>query len=440
MTMQPLDPPADQGPPPLFDRFIRRGALIILIFFGGFLGWATVAPLDEGVVTSGQVAVDSRRKTVQHLEGGIIGRLHVREGDLVEAGAVLISLDTTQARSRRDQTRARLLNTIARLDRLHSERLDETEIAFSDAVSDTSEPLIAEARAVQENFFDARMSQITGQISVLEQRIAQLGDQINGLDAQRSSAETQAELVQDEIERYNQLSELQLIDVRNRLARERELARLTGEIGRINAEVARAQVAIGEAEIEILQVERSFKESVASDLIEAQELALSLRDELIALEDVLTRTEIIAPQSGQVLNLAFSTIGGVIPPGEPIMDIVPLGDALVVEAQVRPMDIDNVVTGLAVRARISAFTSNTMPEMNGVVITVGADALVDQASGLTFYPVRIGFDDSEFEKLEGQDVRPGMPVEVFIQGGTRTPLDYFLKPITSVLRRALREG
>ncbi len=440
MTMQPLDPPADQGPPPLFDRFIRRGVLIILIFFGGFLGWAAVAPLDEGVVTSGQVAVDSRRKTVQHLEGGIIGRLHVREGDLVEAGAVLISLDTTQARSRRDQTRARLLNTIARLDRLNSERLDETEIAFSDAVSDTSEPLIAEARAVQENFFDARMSQITGQISVLEQRIAQLGDQINGLDAQRSSAETQAELVQDEIERYNQLSELQLIDVRNRLAREREFARLTGEIGRINAEVARAQVAIGETEIEILQVERSFKESVASDLIEAQELALSLRNELIALEDVFMRTEIIAPQSGQVLNLAFSTIGGVIPPGEPIMDIVPLGDALVVEAQVRPMDIDNVVTGLAVRARISAFTSNTMSEMNGVVITVGADALFDPASGLTFYPVRIGFDDSEFEKLEGQDVRPGMPVEVFIQGGTRTPLNYFLKPITSVLRRALREG
>ena len=316
MTMQPLDAPADQAPPPLFDRFIRRGALIILIFFGGFLGWAAVAPLDEGVVTSGQVAVDSRRKTVQHLEGGIIGRLHVREGDLVEAGAVLISLDTTQARSRRDQTRARLLTTIARLDRLNSERLDETKIVFSDAVSDTSEPLIAEARAVQENFFDARMSQITGQISVLEQRIAQLGDQINGLDAQRNSAETQAELVQDEIERYNQLSELQLIDVRNRLAREREFARLTGEIGQ--ASTPRLRVRRWPS---AKRRSKSSRSSVVSrrrgiGVIEAQELALSLRDELIALEDVFTRTEIIAPQSGQVLNLAFSTIGGVIPPGK----------------------------------------------------------------------------------------------------------------------------
>ncbi len=440
-NLSALDAAPNAAPPPaIYDRFVKIGLLLSLALFGIFLIWATVAELDEGVVAEGTISVESRRKTIQHLEGGIISQVLVQEGDQVQAGDILIQLETTQSRARRDQAQTQLLTSWARLDRLNAERRREGTIGFRPELLSQSDSLITEIRDVQQNLFDARQTQISGQIDILEQRIQQLEDQIDGLNSQREAAERQILLIQDEIDRYEQVEALQATDVRNKLQRERELAQTQGQLGQIDADVARIRVSIGEAQIEILQVDRTFQESVAAELTEAQDRALSLQDEVRALDDILARTDIIAPASGDILNLQFSTIGGVIPPGQPILEIVPLADELVVEARVPLNDVDNVTIGQDVRTTIAALNQRTTPELLGTVVSVGADSINDPITGLPFFPVRIAFNEGEMTKLGDQSLRPGMIVQAFIQGGQRTPLDYLLQPITDTLKKALRES
>ena len=430
---------AEAAKPVIFDRFVKVGLWISLLVFAIFLVWASTWPLDEGVVANGSIAVESRTKTVQHLEGGIIGAVYVQEGEAVEQGQILLQLDTTQSGARRDQAQTQLLTSWARLDRLTAERKGLAFINFRADLQDETDPLVQEIRDVQENLFEARASQVRGQIDILEQRLAQFADQIDGLNAQRDAAETQIVLIRDEISRYEQVAALQATDVRNKLQRERELAQVQGQLGQIDADVARTEVSMGEARIEILQVERTFLESVAAELTEAQDRALSLQDEMLGLDDILARTDIIAPAAGDILNLQFSTIGGVIPGGQPILEIVPSADALVVEAQVGQNDVDNVVVGQEVRTTIAGLNQRTTPELMGVVVSVGADTVIDEFTGIPYFPVRVAFSAGEVEQLGEQKLRPGMAVQVFIRGGARTPLDYLLQPITDTFKRALRE-
>ena len=446
---------AEAQKPRIYDGFVKVGLLISLALFGLFLVWASFWELDEGVVANGTVSVESRTKTVQHLEGGIIGAVFVQEGDSVEQGQILLQLDTTQARVRRNQAQTQLLTTLARLDRLNAERKGFDAVAYRreitalDTALDTrldtdldtglDTALVAEIRDVQDNLFDARRSQISGQIEILGQRIEQYADQIDGLAAQRTAAEQQIVLIQDEIDRYDQVAAQQATDVRSKLQRQRELAQVQGQLGQIDADVARTAVSIGEARIEILQVERTFQEAVADDLTDAQDRALGLRDELLGLDDILARTHILAPDTGAVLNMQYATIGGVIPGGQPIMEIVPSGDAFVVEAQITLNDVDNVVIGQDVRTTIAGLNQRTTPELLGAVVSIGADAVTDQVTGIPFFPVRVAFKAGEMSKLGTQTLRPGMGVQVFIQGGKRSPLNYFLQPILDTFKRALRE-
>ena len=438
-TMQAKQPPDTSGPPRLYDRFVKLGLLFCLLFFGGFIAWALLAKLDEGVIAEGSITVESRTKTIQHLEGGIIDTVFVIEGQTVRAGDVLIRMDTTQAAAQKDQVATQLLTTWVRLDRLNAERLGAATIAFRPALRGDN-PQIVQIRDVQKNLFDARRRQAQGQSDILRQRIVQLEDQVDGLAAQRHSAEAQITLIQEEIDRYSQLEQLQATDVRQRLQRERELAQLKGQLGKIDADIARTRVSMGETQIEILQVERGFQENVADELTQAQDRALSLAEQLYALEDILARTDIVAPAAGAVLNLKFATVGGVIPPGQPIMEIVPLGDQLEIQARVAANDVDNVDIGQSVRITIAGLNQRTTPELEGMVVSVAADAVADELTGQPFYPVRIAFHVDELDKLGEQSLRPGMIVQVFIRGGQRTPMDYFVQPITDTLKRALRES
>ena len=438
--MQPTsqNPQEASAPPKIYDAFVRRGLFLSFVCFAGFMGWFLFQNLDEGVIATGAIAVESRTKTVQHLEGGIIAEVLVDEGQDVQAGDVLIRLDTTQSQARRNQASTQLATTLARLDRLEAERLGHADIEFRPELRQ-DDLQIAQILDVQQNLFDARRTQVLGQVNILEQRIEQLADQIDGLVAQRAASEAQISLIREEIERYSRVEELQPTDVRNRLQRERELAQVEGQLGQIDADRARTEVSIGEARIEILQVERTFQENVASELTDAQDRALSLQDELRALDDVLARTDIIAPASGAILNMEFSTVGGVIPPGQPILDIVPLGDELVIDAQIAVNDVNNVTEGQSARITIAALNPRTTPELKGSVVTWGADAVQDQTTGVPFYPARIAFNAGELEKLQGQALRPGMATQVFLEGGQRTPLDYMWQPISDTFRRALNE-
>ena len=253
MTSKSQTSPQASGPeqPRIYDRFVKIGLIISLGLFAGFIVWAFATEIDEAVVGEGSVGALSRTKTVQHLEGGIIAAVLVQEGDDVEAGQTLIQLDTTQSQARKDQVETQLFTTWARLDRLNAERVGQPQITFRPALQ-VDDPQVAQIRDVQENLFTARRTQTVGQTDILTQRIAQLQDQINGLQAQRQSAEGQIALIQEEIDRYNQVEGLQATDVRARLQRERELVQVEGQIGQIDADLARTDVAVGETRIEIL--------------------------------------------------------------------------------------------------------------------------------------------------------------------------------------------
>ncbi len=425
--------------PRIYDRFVVAALVSSVGLFLIFILWSVLVELDRGAVALGSIAVESRTKTVQHLEGGIIRQVLAAEGETVQAGQTLIQLDTTQAKARRGQAYSQLLTTWARLDRLAAEREGRAAITFRQGLLDAGDQSL-EIRRVQENLFAARRAQILGQLDILAQRIEQLNGQIDGLVAQRQAAEAQIVLIQEEIDRYKRVAELQATDVRNRLQRERELAQIEGEIGQIDANRARTEVSIGEARIEMLQVERSFQEEVATEVTDAQDRALRLQDELLSLDDVLARTDIVAPAAGAILNMAYSTVGGVIPGGQPILEIIPLDDLLVVDAQLPLNDIDNVFVDQDVRVTIAALNQRLVPELLGSVVSVGADTVTDEMTGLPYFPVRIAFKEGEMTKLDGQSLRPGMSAQVFIEAGQRTPLEYFLQPITDTFKRALREN
>ena len=424
------------------DQVIRFGIYVALMGLGGFFLWAAFVPLSEGVIASGQVAVETQRKTVQHLEGGIIARLNVQEGSTVHAGDVLIELDETQAKARFDLLQTRYFTTQALFNRLAAER-DQLDTVFYDAEllaeraqnNETVEEIIEQ----QNNLFVARREQTEGQIAIQEQRIGQLQRQIEGLQSQLSAKRNERVLVEEDLRNFENLRRSNLVDMTTLLNKRKEITQIDGELGRFVADIARAEIAISEAQLELLQIRRTLRQDVSQEILAAQEQLFELREQLAATEDVLKRTLIRAPQSGTVLGLRIVTEGGVIPPAEPIMEIVPSADRLVVEAQIRVTDIDNVFPGQRVRARFVAFQQRTTPEVNGEISSVGADAQLDSVTNESFYLAKIDFPQTEMARLEGLDVIPGMPVELFVEGGERTALQYLVSPIADVARRALTE-
>ena len=422
------------------DKIIRFGVLALIIGLGGFIIWAAFVPLAKGVVATGTVVVDGNRRTIQHLEGGIVGAIHVRDGSQVKAGDVLIELDQTQVSAQRDLFRLRYYTNLAMFNRLEAERLGAIEITYSpEILAQENDPQILRIIDVHQNLFEARSSQIEGQTSILEQRISQLKKQIEGLKAEGAARITEAGLITEELTRTESLQKRGLIGMPQVWEGQKALAQAEGAIGRSNADVSAAEVAIGEAQLEIIQLSRTRQEEVANKTLEVQEQVFELKEQLVAVEDVFDRTLIKSPQDGTVFGLQIFTVGGVVPPASPILEIVPTNDRLVVEAQIKITDVDNVIEGMSVRVRFSSFKSRTIPVLNGEIISITADAFKDEQSGESFYLARIGISDDELARINDLTVVPGMPVVVMIEAGNRTAFAYLLDPITSTLRKSLTE-
>lgn len=422
------------------DVVTRAGILVIVIALGGFLAWATLAPLTEGVVATGAVVVDTQHKTVQHLEGGIVEELFVREGSAVRAGDTLIKLSETQARAQLELLESRYYGRLAELDRLNAERLLSPEITFSDELlAPSARPLIDKILAVQENLFEVRSRQYHGQIEILRHRISQLEEKTRGLEASREARLREQTLIKRDLTNMETLSEQQLIDESELIARQQQYEQSIGQIGAVSAEIAATQVAIGETRQEILQIEHRRGVEVSDQITRAQRELFETRERIAANRDVLQRTRISAPQDGKVIGLTVHTVGGVIPPGSPIMNIVPSEDRLVVEGQVRPTDVDNVYPGQEARLRFSAFTWRTTPQVTGLVERVSADAFRDEESKQSYYLARILVPEAEMQKLAEITLGPGMPVDIMFTGGERTAMQYLTAPITDILNKALIE-
>jgi membrane fusion protein, type I secretion system len=420
--------------------FVYVGAAIVLLLFGGLGTWGAVAPLSGAVVSTGVVTVETNRKTVQHLEGGILSRLHVHEGDSVSRGDLLIRLDDTRVRAQLAVIDGRLDVLQAREARLIAERDEAERISFPASLDGRAANLrVAKVLRGQIEMFVARRSALEGEISVLTQQMQQLKEEIRGLKAQRRAKSQQIKTIRIELKDLKDLYAKGLVPRPRIMSLEREAQRLKGEHGQHIADIARSEKAIGETKLQIVQLRKRTLETVITELREVQAEIFDVIERRVITADELKRIEIRAPRSGRVVGLAVHTVGAVITAGQGLMDIVPHGDKLVIEAQVLPADIDKVAVGLSAVVRLSAFDLETTPELIGAVTTVSADRLTDPATNQPYYAVRIRIGQRELAKLGALRLRAGMPAEAFIQTGDRTALSYFMKPFQDALMRAFRD-
>jgi HlyD family secretion protein/epimerase transport system membrane fusion protein len=386
------------------------------------------------------VTVASNRKTVQHLEGGIVKALLVKEGDAVAEGQVLIQLDDTQARARLELLRGRYDKLLATEARLEAEQAFTAGIKFpASLTSRRNKSQVAKILDAETALFEARRRSVEGRIQIFHKRMAQLKKEISGLEAQIAAEDAQLALIEDERASFEILFKKGIVGKARLLRLKREEAKLQGERGDHLSLIAKVGQQIGATELEISDLKNKMLNQVVSDMRNTQAELVDVSERLKAAEDIFLRTDIRAPQAGVVMGLNVHTETGVIAPGQRLLDIVPEDDTLVIEAQVSPNDIDVVYAGLPSQVRLTAFKQRNTPMLAGELTRVSADSFTDERSGASYFLARVTIDAAELKKLDGRELYPGMGAEVMIKTGKRTTMDYILAPLTDSLRRAFRE-
>jgi HlyD family secretion protein len=422
-------------------RYQFLGMFVIVLLVVGLGGWAAVARISGAIIAEAIVVVESSSKNVQHLEGGIIESIEVREGDLVEAGDLLIRLDDTDTRANLEIVSGQLIELQSSQARLEAERDGSDEIVFSDEPEHAGgDPAGRRSRLGQEKIFSARKAALASQKDQLTRRIKQLEEEIGGLETQHAATLKQIGLAELELGNLQQLKKKGLVQANRVFALERDVARLQGTQGRLVADSARARGRIGETRLQIIQIDQEGLKQVLEELRDVQTRIAELLERRRQAQSRLARTDIFAPRSGVVHQLAVHTRGGVIGAGASLMMIVPQEDVLVLEARIDPQDIDHVRIGQAALVRFPVFDLRITPTLDGRVTRISPD-LTPGTSGMpSYYAARIELDEGEIENLGDQRLKPGMPAESFVQTGSRTALSYLLKPLTDQISRAFREG
>ena len=416
------------------------GGLIFALLFGGLGYWVFATKIASAVIASGTVTVAGKPKTIQHLDGGIITQINVKDGDLVGRGDLLIRIDDTLLLSNLDIYENRLQEAIARRQRLESERDGLGRIRWDnaefEAVGLTLSPTV---RAGQANLFEARKLTRYGQLDQMEEQIAQLRNQIRGMEDVGLSQTEQKRLLQEEHDGLAELSAQGYAASNRVLGLQRQLEELDGQAAQGRAEMARVENSISETRIQMGQVDREFKQTVLTELREADGAVNDLTQQLQATREQLSRVEVKAPVDGMIHQLSVFTIGGVIPPGGAVMAVVPQTDQMEFEVDLEPQYVDQIYPGQPADVLFSAFNTRTTPTLNGKVIGVSPDSVLNEQLGVPFYKVRLAVSDAELARLGDLRLVPGMPVEVFMQTQSQTPWAYLTRPLSDNLKRAFRE-
>jgi HlyD family secretion protein len=415
-----------------------------LLFCGYVLGlgtWSIFAPLESAAVASGVVEAESSRKTLQHLEGGIVREIMVADGDIVVAGQPLIRLDSTKLQTEARSLKGQLWDAKAREVRLLSERNGAEELRFSDefAAAIDEDPSLAAVVAGQRDIFDARRQVLLSQARVVGEKILQVEKEIAGLTAQELATSKRAEIARQEVGAVQTLVDKGLERRPRLLALERETADIHGRRGELAAQISRAHQVISESRAMLLKLESDRQNEIAQLLRDTQGQILLLSERLQAVEDQLSRAEVRAPEAGIVTELRVHTPGGVIGPGAAIMDLVPRHDRLIVTARVRAEDIDVVRPGLNADIHLLAYNERRVPALKGVVTYISADRLLDRRTDQPYYATKIRVDDKQPVELDAAQMVPGMPTRVLIKTGRSTVAIYALKPLLDSFNNAFRE-
>lgn len=427
-------------------RDIRIGAAIVIFFFVILLGWAAFAPLDAAVPAQGVIAISGNRQTVQHREGGVVTAINIREGQRVNAGDVLIEMAAPDLKAQERALTSDYLTNLAQRARLMAERAGQRSFAppieFA-GLPPEDQVLAAQALALQRAQLNARLASISAQQSVLGQRSLQLGEQQGGYSEQIASLREQQRLLADELAGMREIEKKGFASVNRIRALERALADLKGREAAMRSEIARAGEGKGETRMQSVSIETNALEQVATELRDTQARLSDVLPKLIAVREQLQRARVRAPVSGQVVGLSVFTIGGVVAPGQTLMEIVPDRRALVIQVQVAPNDADDVYVGQEAQVRFVSVHDRTLPLLTGKVRTISADSFTDEKTGRSFFRAEIEVTPEQLRRVGGTlghgQLRPGLPVEVLLNVRKRTALQYLIEPLTRNLWGSLRE-
>lgn len=420
---------------------LRQGMIITGVLVLGLGGLAATLPMAGAVIAPGAVSVSSFVKQISHPTGGVVSEILVNDGMQVKKGQILIKLDDTVTGASANYTGENVDQLLARAARLVAERDNRASIAFpKELTSRADDPVVAQLIRSEQLAFQLRRQSRGGMVSQLSKRIAETQAEIAGFNAQADSYTRQAKLISDELEVTRALYEQRFTTLDRLNALERSAVSLIANADSARTSANAAQARIAQLQAQAASVGQDSRSTSSAELLDVQSRISEMRRLKAGADDSFERSILRAPQSGIVDKLAMRTIGGVLPPGQPILEIVPDKDKLVVEAKVSITDADQVRVGQTSVLRFSAFSSRTTPEIKGDVAFVSANRTVEEQTGLAYFRVRIDIPPSELSKLGKLKLKPGLPVEAFIQTGNRTMLNYLTKPLTDQLMRAFREN
>ena len=430
--------------------WVRAGNRVLAGLIAGCLLFGFVS-ISGAVVATGVVNVESNYKTVQHLDGGIVAKILVRNGDRVKQGEVVVTLDDTQVRASHAVAVAKMNDFLVQQARLEAEHAGAGRMLLpGDVLAAQTDPGLAKIIASQETLFRARMTAHRGELDVLRQRIEQANNEAAGMERSLSAKVKEAAFSRAELAALKPLYDRGYANMQRFLPVQRDSARLEGEVGRMTSELAKTRSSVAEARLKLAQSDKDFTQAVLDELRKVQAALAEVTEQRIALEDKLRRVEIRAPRSGLVHALSVHTEGGVVAPGSPILQIIPEGERLIVDAQLQPQDIDKVRKGQPAYVRFPAFNAKTTPRLTAIVVNVSAAQVIENqvpgqlqaasSQNKSYFTAQVALQDGELAKLpKGHALVPGMPAEVYIELGDRTLMSYFIKPLADAMSRTFRE-
>lgn len=421
-------------------RLWTRGLTYISAFVAILLVWGMASGISSAVIAAGQFVVDGSVKKVQHPTGGVVAELLVREGDRVSEGDLLIRLDETITRTNFQVVANQIDELTARKARLEAERDGRETFEMPRALTARqANREVAQIVATEQKLFEARRAARTSQRAQLSKRISQLQNEIVGLRAQLDANAREAKIISSELEGVRDLFKKNLTPIMRLNALERQAVNLDGQRGQLSSQIAQSEGKIAEIELQILQINEDLRAEAQKELRDVQTRIAELTERRVAAEDQVKRVELRAPTSGHVHQLAVHTVGGVITPAEPVMLIVPAQGELIVEAKVMPQDRDRLQPGQDARVRVHSSHQRTTPELNGKLLRVSADISRDPATSAPFYTIRVRIPQEELMRLRDVNITSGMQADVYVETGSRTPLQYLLQPLSDQIMRAFRE-
>jgi HlyD family secretion protein len=432
---------APPSPLPRLRTVARTGNLLMLVFIIGFGVWSVLAPLKSAAIASGVVEPETSRKTIQHLEGGIVRKILVKNGDSVAAGQILIQLDDTKSRSERDSIQGQLFDAEGNRARLNAEQDGSDEIKFPQDLRAQMNisPSVTAIMVGQQHIFDARRQVMESEIAITHEKMGQVQQEIVGLNAQKTALVDRAAISKEDMDSIAALAAKGVERKNKLLVLQREKAELDGQQGEVSAQISRSYQELSESQAYLVKLRSDRLNEVTSALRDTESQIFQLTEKLQAIDDQLTRTAIRAPVDGVIMDLRIHTAGGVIGAGEPLLDLVPMDGRVVINVRVRPEDINIVHSGLEAQVHLLPYNQRRVPLLKGIVDYVSADRLVDRVSGQPYYAATIRVTDERLAKMSDVELVPGMPAQTMIQTGKSSVAFYAIRPLFESFNRAFRE-